>query len=183
MRNRHRGFTLIELLVVIAIIGLLSSVVFASLGTARAKSRDARRLQDLRNIQKALELYHTEYGRYPSTAGAWRSQCTTWGGYAQGLVVYDPATLTGIVPSFMSAMPADPNMNATSNSHCYMYMSNGSDFKIIDFNITSANVGSQPVFVDPRRNLGAAWDISTDCSGKTASYSWGVWSSANSRCW
>lgn len=52
----ERGFTLIELLVVIAIIGMLSSVVLASLNTARLKSRDARRLSDTKQLQTALEL-------------------------------------------------------------------------------------------------------------------------------
>jgi prepilin-type N-terminal cleavage/methylation domain-containing protein len=52
-----RGFTLIELLVVIAIIGILSSVVLASLNSARQKSRDARRISDIKQIQLALELY------------------------------------------------------------------------------------------------------------------------------
>lgn len=55
-KTNNRGFTLIELLVVIAIIGLLSSVVLASLNTARQKSRDARRLSDVKQLQTALEL-------------------------------------------------------------------------------------------------------------------------------
>jgi prepilin-type N-terminal cleavage/methylation domain-containing protein len=61
-----RGFTLIELLVVIAIIGILSSVVLASLGTARQKARDATRISDMKNIQLALELYYDSLQAYPA---------------------------------------------------------------------------------------------------------------------
>jgi prepilin-type N-terminal cleavage/methylation domain-containing protein len=59
------GFTLIELLVVVAIISLLSSIVFASLNTARAKARDARRLSDARQIQLAIQLYYDKTGGMP----------------------------------------------------------------------------------------------------------------------
>lgn len=55
--SRQGGFTLIELLVVIAIIGVLASIVLASLNAARKKSRDARRVADIKQIQLALELY------------------------------------------------------------------------------------------------------------------------------
>lgn len=55
--KKRSGFTLIELLVVIAIIGVLASIVLASLNSARRKSRDARRITDLKQIQLALELY------------------------------------------------------------------------------------------------------------------------------
>jgi len=62
--KNKKGFTLIELLVVVSIISLLASVVLASLNTARAKARDARRLQDLKQIQLALELYKDKCGSY-----------------------------------------------------------------------------------------------------------------------
>lgn len=60
-----RGFTLIELLVVIAIIGLLSSVVLASLNSARLKAQDARRLADMHQVENALALYYSTNGKYP----------------------------------------------------------------------------------------------------------------------
>ena len=68
--KNNRGFTLIELLVVIAIIGILSSVVLASLNTAREKSRDASRISDIRQIQLALELFFDAQtpARYPTNA-------------------------------------------------------------------------------------------------------------------
>ena len=69
MKNLKRGFTLIELLVVIAIIGILSSVVLASLNSARAKSRDAKRLSDIKSLQLALELYFDQEKTYPIGLG------------------------------------------------------------------------------------------------------------------
>jgi prepilin-type N-terminal cleavage/methylation domain-containing protein len=75
-RDGARGFTLIELLVVIAIIGLLSSIVLASLNTARTKARDAARLSDMHTIRTALELYANDHnGQYPDEpiggSGCW----------------------------------------------------------------------------------------------------------------
>jgi prepilin-type N-terminal cleavage/methylation domain-containing protein len=64
-----RGFTLIELLVVIAIIGILASVILASLNTARAKAQDAKTKAELKQIQSALEMYYDKYGTY-QVAGA-----------------------------------------------------------------------------------------------------------------
>jgi prepilin-type N-terminal cleavage/methylation domain-containing protein len=59
-----RGFTRIELLVVIAIIGVLSSVVLASMNSARKKARDARAAQDLRSLMTALNFYYDDNGCY-----------------------------------------------------------------------------------------------------------------------
>lgn len=66
MKKRlNRGFTLIELLVVIAIIGILSSVVLASLNTARSKGADAAIKSNLNNIRAQAELvYDTAGGSY-----------------------------------------------------------------------------------------------------------------------
>lgn len=60
-----RGFTIIELLVVVAVIGMLSSVVLALLSDARLDARDKRRIADLQQIQKALELYHVDHATFP----------------------------------------------------------------------------------------------------------------------
>lgn len=68
--NTKKGFTLIELLVVIAIIGILASIVLASLNTARVKSRDARRVADIKQIQLALELYFDSNRSYPTATDA-----------------------------------------------------------------------------------------------------------------
>jgi prepilin-type N-terminal cleavage/methylation domain-containing protein len=51
-----RGFTLIELLVVIAIVGILASIVLASLSSARTQARDVKRVAELQNMAKEVAL-------------------------------------------------------------------------------------------------------------------------------
>ena len=56
-KTKIMGFTLIELLIVVSIISLLSSMVFAALGTARTRGRDAQRIRNIEEIHTAIELY------------------------------------------------------------------------------------------------------------------------------
>lgn len=67
LRSGQTGFTLIELLVVIAIIGLLSTLAVVALNNARMKSRDAKRVSDIKQMQTALELYYNDANAYPAS--------------------------------------------------------------------------------------------------------------------
>ncbi len=65
---KKRAFTLFELLVSISIIGILIAVASLSYGSAQKKARDARRIEDLNAIQKAMEMYYSQYNySYPTT--------------------------------------------------------------------------------------------------------------------
>jgi prepilin-type N-terminal cleavage/methylation domain-containing protein len=107
-----KGFTLIELLVVIAIIGILSSVVLASLGTARDKGRDAAIQSNLSTIQVQAELYYSVNGNYgasgPSGGGCGVS----------GYMFTDTATAVGNV--IKKAIDATGSANGSGIGTSYM---------------------------------------------------------------
>ena len=64
-KNRNTGFTLIELLVVISLIGLLSSVVFASVSSARLKALQLQKFLEIRAYISAVKTYAIDNGSFP----------------------------------------------------------------------------------------------------------------------
>ncbi len=123
MEIQTRGFTLIELLVVIAIIGVLSSVVLASLDVAGEKADDARRLSDAHSLMNALQMYYDDHGTYPSDPGPWSpgnapSGVDHCGGDGRGDdCVGNFGSL--LVPQYIGSIPHDPVYAYTPNDYQY----------------------------------------------------------------
>ena len=131
----RRGFTLIELLVVIAIIGILSTLAVVALNSARQRSRDAKRVSDVRQIQTSLELGFSESGGYPSESSAvilgdanHDVLCINGGAIFQGSTTGCTTILMGLVPT-----------NPTPNGADYLYTSaTGSGVYRITFSLEGA---------------------------------------------
>jgi type II secretion system protein G len=113
--KKTKGFTLIELLVVIAIIGILATVVLVSLNSARSKSRDARRVSDLRQIALALEMYSSENGGYPAVSAI--TTCTGSG----TTTTYGVMTAALVTAGYLPSVPKDPSDGTT---YFYAYGAN-----------------------------------------------------------
>ncbi|MDB5266886.1 MAG: hypothetical protein JWN89_701 [Parcubacteria group bacterium] len=114
--KKQKGFTLIELLVVIAIIGVLSTVVLASVNSARLKGRDAKRKSDLNTIYTAMNLYFQNNGCLPATSA---TVCSGAAGYSESNIGgWDYSSQSGFMPflsSVMAQVPVDPVNNGAGD--------------------------------------------------------------------
>lgn len=108
IKNSSRGFTLIELLVVIAMLGIMISflLIFINPFTQIEKARDAQRVQNLKQVNNALDTYYNDNNRYPSSfsfEGTWQAGSTV----------------------YMQKVPQDPSCNVGGS--CYTYITDPSN--------------------------------------------------------
>ena len=129
---KRKGFTLIELLVVIAIIGLLSTLAVVALNSARQRSRDAKRVADIRQIQTALELGFSETSGYPVATGLVLGSATgskvlckaTTGGLSNFA-----SDASGCATIYMGLVPSNPTPGATGDTG-YVYNGSTSNYTL-----------------------------------------------------
>ena len=157
----RRGFTLIELLVVIAIIGLLSTLAVVSLNTARVKSRDTKRLADVRTMQSALELYASQdtTGKYP-IASSWNT-------------ALDATSLATLLGPYLSSLPVPPQ---AANEYVYMRAADGSTYVLIAGSLEDAAGNASALAGDIDGNTAETVGVcdkgdGTACANKAAAQS------------
>ncbi len=149
-----QGFTIIELLVVISIIGLLATIVLATLNPARAKARDAARELQVQQIHNAVQLYMAETGHSPtlqstcdgSLPGTSLADCIA--------TSYDNSNgrwsqfMADLAP-YMSSLPATCTSSCSSSYAGFVYVSPSAMYYYCwqiycpDYTSGSVNFGSQ----------------------------------------
>ncbi|MBI1871806.1 prepilin-type N-terminal cleavage/methylation domain-containing protein [Candidatus Collierbacteria bacterium] len=90
---RKNGFTLLELLVVVGLIAIIMAFAFTNYTKAQQKTRDIARKNDLKQVQKSLELYKNDQN--PQTY---------------------PANWSSLVSSYIKAIPVDPREKGSDGS-------------------------------------------------------------------
>ena len=121
--QENKGFTLIELLVVVFIVALLATLVLVNIGGIRAKSRDSRRVADIKSIQEGLAMYHNNHREYPDSGGGLIEINGSTDALSQAL----------ISDGAMRGVPTDPvngTLGAITYKYYYQSLDSGNDYQL-----------------------------------------------------
>lgn len=88
-KSTSRGFTIVELLIVIVIIGILAALVIVAYTGIQNRAKNTKKISDVRQLQKIIELYHADNGRYPPTPS----------GYQVSLMTGSLSSYTNVIPN------------------------------------------------------------------------------------
>ncbi len=124
--QKQKGFTIVELLIVVVVIAILASITIIAYNGIQSRARDTARIDKVKAISKAIELYRVDNGQYPpiqdgsgseSTCG---SQTENWGHCDRNQIL-----ATYIAP-YLKLDPTSIS-SATVGSYEYYYTSQPGD--------------------------------------------------------
>lgn len=155
---RRTGFTIVELLIVIVVIAILAAISVVAYNGIQNRTLISRSLTDLQAVNKAIQLYHSQYGTYPTTAGTIRNSNDNPTDYVPSLV-----------PDVVASIPVS-YVGTTGNTGAYLYRSNGTDYKLIAHSgkyteVCTTVKMSYPERIDPARDCWGYGYWSPDGSG------------------
>jgi prepilin-type N-terminal cleavage/methylation domain-containing protein len=162
MQRYRRGFTLLEILLVIALLGILASIVLTAINPARqlAEARNAQRLDDITEINQALEDYFVTNRAYPTgITGAYQDICPPSGG--SGCI-----DLSVLVPDYLAIIPISPN--AATGTTGYTVAINPSNGQISlsapdsELGVTTAINDLTPLITFAKQAGGTGFDVGSD---------------------
>jgi prepilin-type N-terminal cleavage/methylation domain-containing protein len=169
--SSKKGFTLIELLVTISVISILATFGMALLSGVQKNARISKRIEDLKNIHTALEIYKGVKGNYPIVASF---SCAS------------SVLATSLEPDYMVKVPEDP----LGVDSCYQYISNATDYKLITHSsvrtsgeMTPAQFNTQLSLIDPARDMDPTNGCKLDPAADTGDTGWAYYSSSNTCAW
>ena len=102
---RSKGFTLLELMIVVVILGLLSTFIVPKIINHPEKVKRQKAAIEISNILKALDMFHTDTGKYPTT------------GEGLAILVKDPGNIDNYDPDGYLDKITDP----WGNPYVYIY--------------------------------------------------------------
>lgn len=155
-RRERGGFTIVELLIVIVVIAILAAIAVVAYSGTQERARDAQRLQDVTNLQKAIGMYYARTGTMPPRSPA----SVSWAdskNYPSDYI----SDITGIDGGF-AKLPVDPRNAGSMYYRYYVYSpgyygcdaARGSFYvlQIMDMESTSGTHPKSPGFSCSGRN-------------------------------
>lgn len=143
-----KGFTLIELLVVISIIGLLSSVVLASVTKVRDRGNAVSRLESANQVYLALQMYLNDHGYYPHVNTGSNNGLATTNDLKNMLTGYISSVSEDTVVFYAHVCSSESFCNEAGRSNnqlIFTYLCN-SDPSVIALLYVNATGGANPPF-------------------------------------
>jgi len=140
--ERRPAFTLIELIVVITILAILWTIAFISLQWYSAQARDSKRLSDISNIKKSLELFSLNTWKYPEPDDSF-TVSYSWEILRNQWIVWDQVSTN--LSRNLNEKPIDP---LTENEYIYSRTYGGTEYEVLGLYESDliSNVGANLVF-------------------------------------